>query len=262
MKSNRRAVWIALILVLIAVPCVLTCLAVRQEQLDRSLMFAIKRNEPNAVLKALHAGASPNCRNSSSATGPIWKVLLEYLRGNRKNSTQGDTALSVAISMHEQYDNSRGTLVVPYEDTRVIRMLVEAGADPNLRSIDGSNPILQAVEWTDVRTVRLLLDHNGAVDLKDKDGTTPLMIAVGKPTIRIALMLMERGANVEATDNDGRTPLMHAARQGTPDMMRCLLRYHPDIAARDNKGMTALQHAKAAFNSHAERILKTAGSKR
>jgi hypothetical protein len=260
MKRKKRAAWLILLLLLIASPCFVTYRAVRQEQLNHILTVAIKHNNSSAVLAAIRAGADPNCREYSSTPSPLWKVWLKRLKGDRNPRDRGDPVLSVAFSLHEQYEDFQPPLVVPYQDTSVIKMLVEAGADCNSVTKDGSTPLLQAVEWTGPETVRLLLDHKAAVNVKDKDGITPLLIAVGEPNTTIAKLLVVRGADIAARDNSGLTPLMHAAQEGTPDMVRYLLLQHADKEARDNRGKTALQHAKDAYNFHAARLLKQAGA--
>jgi ankyrin repeat protein len=78
------------------------------------------------------------------------------------------------------------------------RMLLEAGADPNIRLkrrppyrnvpqdrggdrilAQGATALLRAARAGDVEFVSLLLDHGALVDLPSKEGVTPLMAAAG-----------------------------------------------------------------------------------
>jgi ankyrin repeat protein len=78
------------------------------------------------------------------------------------------------------------------------RLLLERGADPNLRLkrrppyrnvpqdrggdtilAQGATPLLRAARAGDVEFVRLLLEHGALVDLPSKEGVTPLMAAAG-----------------------------------------------------------------------------------
>jgi ankyrin repeat protein len=92
--------------------------------------------------------------------------------------------------------------VLPSEDTRtaldVARMLLEAGANPNLQLkrrppyrdvpqdrggdamlAQGATPLLRAARAGDAPFVALLLTHKALVDLPSKEGITPLMAAAG-----------------------------------------------------------------------------------
>jgi ankyrin repeat protein len=92
--------------------------------------------------------------------------------------------------------------VLPSEDSLtaldVARMLLEAGANPNLQLkrrppyrdvpqdrggdailAQGATPLLRAARAGDVPFVELLLKHKALVDLPSKEGVTPLMAAAG-----------------------------------------------------------------------------------
>jgi uncharacterized protein len=127
--------------------------------------------------------------------------------------------------------------VIPSEDSvtalDVARLLLEAGANPNLRlkrrppyrdvpqdrggdSIlaQGATPLLRAARAGDAPFVELLLKHKALVDLPSKEGVTPLMAAAG----------VEFGARV--TRGRNRTT------EGVLATMRLLLDAGADINAR------------------------------
>jgi hypothetical protein len=93
-------------------------------------------------------------------------------------------------------------VVLPSDDEHtaldVARLLLEAGADPNLRLkrrppyrnvpqdrggdtilAQGATPLLRAARAGDAPFVKLLLEHGALVDLPSKEGVTPLMAAAG-----------------------------------------------------------------------------------
>lgn len=246
-----------LLLLLITFPCVFTYRAARQQHLDHILIAAVGRNDPEAVRAALHDGADPNCRVYSHAPTPIWRAWLNRFRG-MPDTIGSNPVLMVALSLHEQYEDYQPPLIVAYRDNRVIKILVEAGADANSVSKDGSSALVQAVEWTGVETVQLLLDHRANVNSRDRDGANALLVAVGKPDTAVARLLVTRGAEIDSRDNGGMTPLMHAAEAGTPEMLRFLLQQQADNEARDNNGKTAIQYARGSYNFTAVRLLETA----
>ncbi len=93
-------------------------------------------------------------------------------------------------------------VVIPSEDEHtafdIARMLLEAGADPNIRLkrrppyrnvpqdrggdtilAQGATPLLRAARAGDAPLVELLLEHGALVDLPSKEGVTPFMAAAG-----------------------------------------------------------------------------------
>ena len=75
------------------------------------------------------------------------------------------------------YVNSEGDsllhIAVLRGDERTVRLLLEAGVDPNILGDLGSTP-LHYVDWNSgTKIVRLLLDHGANKDIVDKLGNRP-----------------------------------------------------------------------------------------
>src|SRR6185369_6134596 len=82
-------------------------------------------------------------------------------------------------------------------DTSSIRLLLENGADPNIRNEVGATALMWAAG--DLEKTRLLLDHGADVNVRSDDGRTPLLIAAGQAGCNaVATLLLDRGANVAA----------------------------------------------------------------
>ena len=101
------------------------------------------------------------------------------------------------------------------EFDRPTRMLVEAGADPNLVAMSpGGSPtgslILPATSGK-VATVRLLLDLGADPDFRtDPNGMTALMAAAMNGRTEVIAVLLEYGADASLTDSGGDTALSWA----------------------------------------------------
>jgi hypothetical protein len=99
-------------------------------------------------------------------------------------------------------------------------------------------------------TARLLLDQGANLEVRDKYGSTPLLYAAGNGETAVVKLFLERGAKVDETNSNGETALIAAAcncpsvdMPDTADSVRLLLENGADIEARDKQGDTSLMAA-------------------
>jgi len=142
----------------------------------------------------------------------------------------GRTALILASVMHH---------------TDIVKMLLEAGANPNLTDGYGKTALMWAAYWGRSRTsiVKMLLEAGAKPNLTDKDGKTALMLASEKGHTDIVKMLLNAEANPNLVDVDGKTALMEASRNGHTDIVEMLLAAEVDPNLTDKDGRTALMWA-------------------
>ena len=115
---------------------------------------------------------------------------------------------------------------VLYGDAAAARLLLDGGADPNIRNDAGATALMWAV--SDVEKTRLLLDRGANPNAKSDDGRTPLLIASGlfggAPVVKL---LLDRGADivVKAPGLFGEsTPVAEATYTGDEAVFRLLHR--------------------------------------
>jgi ankyrin repeat protein len=105
---------------------------------------------------------------------------------------------------------------------------------------DGATPLMRAAKANDVNVMRLLLDAGADPTITLKDRTTTGMVATSLEAIK---MLVEHGVDVNAFNTNGQTILHNAAARGST----AIIRYAADQGARldkkDKQGRTALDIA-------------------
>src|SRR5438270_1360244 len=136
---------------------------------------------------------------------------------------------------------------------QVVRVLIEAGADPNARDPDqpsSETPLHWAASSDDVDVARALIDGGADVDAADGSIGTPLDNAIGYACWHVARLLVERGAKVDK--------LWHAAALGMLDRLEELL--GGPSGAEPEALSQAFWHACAAGQRRAAELLHNRGA--
>lgn len=123
-----------------------------------------------------------------------------------------------------------------YLETDIMRVLLEAGADPALplgdetfplhvaagaevekearpidlarfQIVDSDTPVVPRPEPSVLEAVGLLLDARADVNQAGADGNTALHVAAGSGHVALIQLLAERGATLDVTNGEGLTPL-------------------------------------------------------
>ncbi len=145
----------------------------------------------------------------------------------------------------------------------LIRVLLDAGADPDYPNRFNWTPLQVASEKGHVSIIRMLLEAGADIhaDLRG-DGHRALMRAITYRNREAIVLLLNAGADPKLRDNGDRNALNRAAyRGGLADIVRLLLStYGADVDYSNVHGNTALHEA--SLNGHADtvKVLLQAGA--
>lgn len=105
----------------------------------------------------------------------------------------------------------------------ITKLLLAAGADPNLANNEGESPLFAASENGHEEVVGALLQSKASLIQVDRAGNTALAVACKNNFLEICVLLVQHGAFLNAKNNDGNTCLHLAVEAGAAEVTDWLL---------------------------------------
>ncbi|XP_041471085.1 uncharacterized protein LOC121420494 isoform X1 [Lytechinus variegatus] len=133
------------------------------------------------------------------------------------------------------------------KDCDIIKLLMEAGANPNEADRNGQTAAHHACKNNTERCLGTLLKYTEVdvnLNIRNYEGYTPLHLAamVGNPTL--VTMLLEKGADINSKDSkNGWTPLFHAVTNQDTKLVHNLLSSGAEVNIQSYSGNTVLHVA-------------------
>lgn len=145
------------------------------------LADVLRRNGSSVVPGRAGTGWTPLHCAAEHGDLEMVQVLLDY--GVDINSHDGGVSSVTALY----------TVSVHRNDPRVVRWLLDHGADPNVQAQDDkSTPLHAALKTESVEVARVLIEYGASTEVKDSMGMTPLDYASGDQRDEIIKLLPER----------------------------------------------------------------------
>lgn len=205
---------------------------------------------------------------------------------HKSNNTMGLTLLHLAVSTN-QIERARRLLAAginPNEATavkcetplhRAVRLdnkdmcslLLEAGADPELTTVEQASALYLACKFASPDVVTLLLRSGAQLAFRSyRNKRTPLHAAAywtryrsrpsgRSPAHAVVHVLLEAGADIDAADQDGHTALHYAVRAGDATLVKQLLAAGADPSIAGRSG-TAADLADALHKNEIQNIIE------
>jgi ankyrin repeat protein len=186
--------------------------------------------------------------------------LLDALRDAKLAVSRKLIAGGASLNATDDFGCSPLMYAALYGDARLVRLLLEHGANPNHANNAGATALMWAVP--DKAKVRLLLAKGANVNVRSKiTGLTPVLIAAGRPGAGdVVRLLLAHGADLKAHSNDGVTALHRAVSSGDRRIFRLVLDGGADVNARGPWKNTALMEAVAQGNAYMAKALIKRGA--
>jgi len=149
----------------------------------------------------------------------------------------------IVLNTNERVPVERIDEVLLVEQRNAVRILIEKGADPNTRDIEGRNALmLMSMESRRDKDIELTIEDRETIEPKLRYRRRDRAVEL------IGETLLNAGCDINAADNKGRTPLMYAASFERPGVVNLLLKRGANINAKDHNGESAIDWARKSRN--------------
>ncbi len=140
----------------------------------------------------------------------------------------------------------------------MVKKLLELGVSPNDPDRENHTPLQMTASWYGVEATGILLEAGADPDLRDNDGETALMFAIQQNAPRsIWGPLIAKTKNIDIANNGGATALHFAARYAKdPAVVVALLKAGADPKKVDNAKQTPAAIARASGRSDLVQLLE------
>jgi ankyrin repeat protein len=167
--------------------------------------------------------------------GDIQTAPSDYIYCTNKLKIEREITIEEMVNLfdvNKQKDRIGNTPLIQaclHNNYKMVKLLIEHGADVNIMNLDGNTPLMEACIHNNYKMVKLLIEHGVDVNAKDKCQETALMRACKHRNYKSVKFLIKNGANIKTTNHLGETPLGVACFRGNSKIAKLLLDNGADI---------------------------------
>lgn len=204
-----------------------------------ALHAAAEAGQVSAILELVEAGVDVDIRGRQGRS-PLHCATVS---GHRTAiQTLLDLGADINFACHNSYTALQYAILWEHS-SEIIEILLESGANTEIRSSDGLTALHHAATTGSEETTLLLLRHGANVDAEAAHVGTPLHLAAEKNHSAIIHHLLLCRANIDARTENGVSALDLAAMHGNEKSVQMLIDKGADIQATNHEGLTPLEIA-------------------
>ncbi|MCE9506697.1 MAG: ankyrin repeat domain-containing protein [Alphaproteobacteria bacterium] len=225
---------------------------------------AVKNNDVKAVSKALDSGANPDAYNGSGQTALHIAALNNAVDAARLLIGRGANPL---LGKQDDPDHIPLEDAVSFNKPEMVDLLARHGGYVPGAAINGWSLLHRACEKGRARTVEVLLNAGANCNETTENGSTPLLIAVVRGHTEVVKVLLQFQAALETmnehfvkTDAKKRTAFQLAVDRGQAELIEAMIEKGADVNRKDAEQKTPLLCAIENGNLDLARLLVKAGA--
>ncbi|MFD0589688.1 ankyrin repeat domain-containing protein [Paenibacillus sp. GCM10027627] len=193
--------------------------------------------------------------------------LLAAAEQGNEASILKSLAYGANINAQDQHGRTAAMIAVHTNRLSIFNLLVEKGADINIRDNRSDNPLLYSGAEGMLPFVQAAIAAGADTTLTNRYGGTALIPAADRGHVDIVKELLTTSdVNIDHVNKLGWTALLEAVILGDGGakhqaIVDLLIEHGADVNLADSQGVTPLQHAKNRHFENMANSLKQAGAK-
>ena len=164
------------------------------------------------LLREAHAGRNVGSAATNKKLGDALQLARKLGQENNNDEVRNFIKRGADVDAAGKSSSDRPLITaVKYGNWEAMRLLLEAGADPNVKDWVGDTPLKlvaarkahdESLEVPTLAAAKFLIAKGADVSAASSDTRTPLHVATGLRFTKMVILLVESGANVNAEATD------------------------------------------------------------
>ena len=191
-----------------------------------ALFNACLRGDTEEVKFLLELGANPNARSFVNyPENDLFEPDVPQEVGARLFQDSISSHINPNFFHHMEYGVTNLHYPATNNDSEIVRMLLEAGADPNAICYNGLFPLYVAAETGNLDVIKVLISHGAEVNKTTPKGCTPILNAAEEGELETVQYLLDNGADPYIRNRAGQTAIDAAIEKGQTQAAQIMKSY-------------------------------------
>jgi ankyrin repeat protein len=223
----------------------------------RPIVAAITNNHIELAMYLLEKGADPNAADDFYRRTPLYAAVEmrnpDYTRETAPPLPDSRNPMDLIKALLARGANPNAQV-----NTTPVRGFMQVSA--NWVNFDGQTALIRAALAGDIMLIRLLLEYGADPNIKTYEGSTALMAVAGvnwvvaqtfsrsdAEYLEAAKLCIEKGNDVNAVNKQGLTAMHGATNRGFDAMVKLLAENGARLDVKDSQGRTPMTYAEGVF---------------